>query len=71
MTASDDVGDVNVDGPAAIELQELTKTYAGQGQPALADISLTIVDGQFFSLLGPSGVGQDNDPPPHRGVRGA
>ena len=41
-----------------IELRDLTKTYPGADQPTLADLSLTIADGEFFSLLGPSGSGK-------------
>ena len=45
-------------GAPSIDLRSLSKTYPGQDSPALADLSLTIDDGEFFSLLGPSGSGK-------------
>lgn len=41
-----------------IELRDLTKTYKGAKEPTLKDLSLNIVDGEFFSMLGPSGSGK-------------
>ena len=42
---------------AKIELKNLSKTYNKKIE-ALHDINLTIEDGQFFVLLGPSGAGK-------------
>ena len=41
---------------AKVELKNLFKTY-NKKIKALEDINLTIEDGQFFVLLGPSGAG--------------
>ena len=45
----------------AVELRNLTKTFPSpEGDPVVAvnSISLTIHDGEFFSMLGPSGCGK-------------
>ena len=41
---------------AAIELESVVKQYAGQN--AVDGVSLSIAEGEFFSLLGPSGCGK-------------
>ncbi|WP_298220194.1 ABC transporter ATP-binding protein [Halothiobacillus sp.] len=41
----------------AVEIHNLTKTYAG-GAEALKGIDLTIEPGDFFALLGPNGAGK-------------
>ncbi|MFO1055428.1 MAG: ABC transporter ATP-binding protein [Dongiaceae bacterium] len=41
---------------AEIRLQQVTKRF-GQ-RPALADLTLTVADGEFFVLLGPTGAGK-------------
>lgn len=45
--------------PAAsyVSLREVTKSYGG-GSPAVADLTLEVEKGEFFSLLGPSGCGK-------------
>lgn len=42
----------------SIELRDMVKAYPGAVAPALAGLTLTILDGEFFSLLGPSGSGK-------------
>jgi ABC-type multidrug transport system ATPase subunit len=42
----------------AYEVEQLTKRYRGQGQPANEDISLTIAQGEFFGVFGPNGAGK-------------
>ncbi|TPG59230.1 methionine ABC transporter ATP-binding protein [Ewingella americana] len=41
-----------------IVAEHLTKQYAGQGAPALQDVSLTINDGAVFGIIGRSGAGK-------------
>jgi len=43
--------------PPVIDIQGLTKTYAG-GFEALKDVSLSINKGEIFALLGPNGAGK-------------
>ncbi|HVY59096.1 MAG TPA: ABC transporter ATP-binding protein [Xanthobacteraceae bacterium] len=44
---------------AAITIKELSKSYgAASEMPAINDLSLTILDNQFVTLLGPSGCGK-------------
>lgn len=43
----------------AIQLPHLTKTYAGSDSPAVNNISITVNDGEFMCLLGPSGCGKN------------
>ena len=41
-----------------IEIQGVTKRYAGGGPAALQRLSLTIAEGEFLALIGPSGCGK-------------
>ena len=42
----------------AMRLQGLWKTYPGNAQPAVKDLSLDVYDGEIVTLLGPSGCGK-------------
>jgi ABC-2 type transport system ATP-binding protein len=46
-----------IDQPAAIRIEELSKTYAG-GKQALDQVSFDVPRGQIFGLLGPNGAGK-------------
>ena len=41
-----------------IVIEGLSKIYAGTGQPALNDVSLTIPQGAIYGILGRSGAGK-------------
>ncbi|MBO1030975.1 ABC transporter ATP-binding protein [Tessaracoccus sp. SD287] len=41
----------------SVDLDDVTKTYAGS-TPSVDKLSLTIAEGEFFTLLGPSGCGK-------------
>ncbi len=51
---------VSPDGPPAIEVRNLTKTYPTRDRPiqALADVSFTVTDGEFVAIVGHSGCGK-------------
>ncbi|HWO42276.1 MAG TPA: ABC transporter ATP-binding protein [Candidatus Eisenbacteria bacterium] len=42
----------------ALRLEHLWKTYPGNSQPAVRDLSLDVYDGEIVTLLGPSGCGK-------------
>ena len=42
----------------AIELEQVTFAYAGQGRPALHELDIRIQPGQLVALVGPSGAGK-------------
>ena len=46
------------DGAAMIRLDQLTKRFPGQSDPAVNDLSLEIPEGQIVVLVGPSGCGK-------------
>lgn len=41
-----------------IEINNITKIYPGQKEPALSNVSLSIETGEFYGLLGPNGAGK-------------
>jgi osmoprotectant transport system ATP-binding protein len=43
---------------AELELRDVTKRYAGQREPAISDLSLTVPAGEVCVLVGPSGSGK-------------
>ncbi len=43
---------------AELELRHVSKRYAGQREPAIADLSLTVPAGEVCVLVGPSGSGK-------------
>jgi NitT/TauT family transport system ATP-binding protein len=51
---------MNASKPIVVETRNLGKTYSPHGQPmvALADVSFTVEEGSFVSLVGPSGCGK-------------
>ncbi len=52
------VADVGSSGGASLSLQDVTYTYDGRREPALADITLTMPAGSTVALVGPSGAGK-------------
>src|SRR3954469_16284476 len=50
--------EVSVRGDGFVILDGVSKTYPGAANPALQTTSLTIGQGEFFSILGPSGSGK-------------
>ena len=43
---------------ASITLTNVSKTYSGAAAPSVAEIDLTVADGEFIVLVGPSGCGK-------------
>ncbi|MCA9327670.1 ABC transporter ATP-binding protein [Candidatus Saccharibacteria bacterium] len=43
---------------AALQIQNLSKTYAGSKQPALDNLSLSVSEGEVYGFLGPNGAGK-------------
>ena len=52
-----DAGDAK-EKKLAVSLKNLWKTYPGNANPAVTDLSLDIRDGEILTLLGPSGCGK-------------
>jgi len=44
--------------PAELELRDVSKSYPGQREPAIAELSLTVPAGEVCVLVGPSGSGK-------------
>ena len=42
----------------AIEFRQVSKKFKGAGKPAVSDVSLTIREGEFITILGSSGCGK-------------
>ena len=42
----------------AIEFKNVSKTFRGAGYPAVKDVSLTVNEGEFVTILGSSGCGK-------------
>ena len=42
----------------AIEFKNVSKTFQGAGYPAVKDVSLTVNEGEFVTILGSSGCGK-------------
>ncbi len=47
----------SMDNPI-ISFNDIDKTYEGNPLPALADVSFSILQGEFFCIVGPSGCGK-------------
>ena len=58
MASSNPGGAASAARPAAIRLQNLSKTYPGNSQKAVDNLSLDVAEGEVFTLLGPSGCGK-------------
>ena len=58
MASSNPGGAASAVRPAAIRLEGLSKTYPGNSQKAVDNLSLEVAEGEVFTLLGPSGCGK-------------
>ena len=41
-----------------LQIENLTKTYAGNQKPSVDNLSLTVNDGEIFGFIGPNGAGK-------------
>lgn len=41
-----------------LQIENLTKTYAGNQKPSVDNLSLTVSDGEIFGFIGPNGAGK-------------
>jgi energy-coupling factor transporter ATP-binding protein EcfA2 len=46
------------EGPGIVEFDRVSITYPGQSQPAVADITLSVAEGEFLLLVGTTGSGK-------------
>jgi energy-coupling factor transporter ATP-binding protein EcfA2 len=46
------------EGPGIVEFDRVSITYPGQPQPAVADITLSVAEGEFLLLVGTTGSGK-------------
>jgi osmoprotectant transport system ATP-binding protein len=44
--------------PATISIEGVTKRHGVSGAPALDDVSLSVAEGEFLAIVGPSGAGK-------------
>ncbi len=44
--------------PVVVDIQNLTKIYAGRHEAAVKNLDLQICEGEFYGLLGPNGAGK-------------
>src|SRR5262249_25290389 len=58
ITAAGSGGPPHADGPLPSGGEGLTKIFGGGAVPAVDDVSLSIRENEFFTLLGPSGCGK-------------
>lgn len=45
-------------GGNMLQINNLTKTYAGSSKPSVENLSLTVGDGEIFGFIGPNGAGK-------------
>ncbi len=58
QSTNDDAAGNSETKPTAVALRNLSKTFPGNTERAVHDISLDIADGEILTLLGPSGCGK-------------
>ena len=52
------VGAVDLPASGALEVDDVTFSYAGGSRPALHDVTLTVAPGERLALVGPTGAGK-------------
>jgi osmoprotectant transport system ATP-binding protein len=58
MIAASRIAEVEADQAASVSYRDVTKRYAGQTTPAIANLSLEVPAGEICVLVGPSGCGK-------------